>query len=114
MRGAFLDERLLPFLVISGTFHFGRGDLFGPAGKCAGLARQKSLALCSSDKSREQKTQSHDYYRFLLKLRSRECWKHEGVTGLNGPNYPPFFAQVGPLIDENVICVSEMVFKWAL
>ena len=42
MRGAFLSERLLPH-IISGTFHFGRDDKLGPAGKHAGSARHMSL-----------------------------------------------------------------------
>ena len=54
MRGAFLSERLLPH-IISGTFHFGRDDKLGPAGKHAGSARHISLALGSSDKNQEQK-----------------------------------------------------------
>ena len=52
MRGAFLSERLLPY-VISGTFHFGRDDLLGPTGKRASVARQKSLALGSHHKDQE-------------------------------------------------------------
>ena len=54
MRGAFLMERLLPH-IISGTFHFGRDDKLGPAGKRAGSARHRSLALGSGDKNQEQK-----------------------------------------------------------